>query len=72
MAAAVRRVAATLLVYTVDRVKHRFLVKILLVGAGWGTVPLGVGAYHGRPLTPAVLTLAAWTTVVPTTGASVV
>lgn len=57
--------------YSLFRVKRVLLVKNLLVGVAWGTIPLGVGVYYGVLRTVEIVFLAAFFTVMLTVAAAV-
>jgi 4-hydroxybenzoate polyprenyltransferase len=46
--------------YSVARIKKILLVKNIVVGLTWGSIPLLVGAYYGSPILPEILFLAAF------------
>ncbi|MFO7925579.1 MAG: UbiA family prenyltransferase [Halobacteriota archaeon] len=62
-------VAAAL--YSLFRVKQLLLVKNLIVGVSWGIIPLGVAVYYGTGLTPEIVFLSAFFTVMLTVAAAV-
>ncbi|WP_255681936.1 UbiA family prenyltransferase [Natrinema sp. SYSU A 869] len=57
------------LLYSVGGVKQLFLVKNLVVGFAWGAIPLGVGYYYDRLLSPEILFLFAYITTMITIAA---
>ncbi|MFT4883559.1 MAG: 4-hydroxybenzoate polyprenyltransferase [Natronomonas sp.] len=63
-------VAAAVL-YSLARLKRVLLVKNLLVGIAWGTIPLGVGVYYDTLLTVEVLALASFFTIMLTVAAAI-
>lgn len=63
-------VAAAVL-YSLARLKRVFLVKNLLVGVAWGSIPLGVGVYYDVLWTTEVLFLAAFFTTMLTVAAAI-
>lgn len=57
--------------YTSAGLKRVFLVKNLLVGAAWGLVPLGVGAYYGAPARVEVVAFAGFIAAMLTIAAAI-
>lgn len=63
-------VAAAVL-YSLARLKRVLLVKNLLVGIAWGTIPLGVGVYYDILPTVEILCLTTFFTIMLTVAAAV-
>lgn len=59
------------LAYSRRAIRRHVLVKNLLVGMGWATIPLGVGIYHGTPRATVVLATGAVALVALTVAAMV-
>lgn len=57
--------------YSLGRVKRVFLVKNLLVGVAWGTIPLGVAVFSGVYWTPEILFLSGFVGVMLTVAAMI-
>lgn len=51
------------ILYSVLRIKRVLLVKNIVVGVTWGTIPLLTGAFYGAPLKPEIIYLASFFSV---------